>query len=68
LPAASILSALVGMAYFAPESRRLGRLAEERGIDDPEVRVRMKRLLMISRIELVLLLLVVTDMVAKPGL
>jgi len=66
--AVSILSALVGRAYFGPESGRLGRLAEERGIDDPEVRVRMKRLLMISRIELVLLLLVVADIVAKPGL
>jgi hypothetical protein len=56
------------MAYFGPESGRLGRLVGELGVDDPEVRARMKRLLMISRIELVLLVLVVADMVAKPGL
>jgi uncharacterized membrane protein len=65
--AVSILSAAVGMAYFGPESQRLGTMAAERGLNDTEVQSRLKRLTLISRIELLLLFLVVADMVAKPG-
>lgn len=63
----SILSAAVGMAYFGPESQRLGKLAAERGLNDGEVQHRLQRLTLISRIELLLLFLVVVDMVVKPG-
>ena len=38
------------------------------GLDDPEVQARIARVVMISRIELVLLVLIVLDMVAEAGL
>ena len=62
-----VASAAVGAGYLGPESGRLGKLMEAKGPDDPEVIDRVKRLLLISRIELVFLFLVLADMVAKPG-
>jgi hypothetical protein len=41
---------------------------ESRPADDPEVQRRIARVLMVSRVELVLLVLIVLDMIAKPGL
>jgi uncharacterized membrane protein len=63
-----LLSASAGSLYLGPESGRLGKLVEERGPDDPEYQRRLGRVFLISRIELVLLILVVLDMAVKPGL
>jgi uncharacterized membrane protein len=63
-----VASFLAGAGFLGPESGRLGKLAEERGPDDPDVQRRVKRIFLVSRIELVLLILVVLDMVVKPGL
>jgi uncharacterized membrane protein len=60
------LSALTGMAFLGPESGRIGKLIEQHGVEYPEVRARIKRILNISRVELVLLVAVVFDMVIKP--
>jgi uncharacterized membrane protein len=57
-----------GAAFFGPEARRIGRLAGERGAADPEVRRRLQRVSALSRFDLLLLLLIVADMVIKPGL
>jgi hypothetical protein len=46
----------------------LGRAIEERGPDDPEYQRRLARIFLVSRIELLLLILVVLDMTVKPGL
>ncbi len=62
-----IASALVGTIYLGPESGRIGALTEQKGPDDPEVQARMSRLFTISRIELAVLLLIVVNMVVKPG-
>ena len=59
-------SIIVGAGYLGPESGRLNALAAERGADDPEVQTRMRKLANISRIELIILLLVVADMAIKP--
>ena len=40
---------------------------DERGAEDPEVQRRIGRVLWISRIELFFLILIVLDMVVKPG-
>lgn len=40
---------------------------QERGADDPEVQRRVQRIFTISRYDLAVLLLVVVDMVVKPG-
>jgi uncharacterized membrane protein len=63
-----LLSFIAGAGYLGPESGRLSNLVEERGPDDPEYQRRLKRIFMVSRIELLLLILVVLDMTVKPGL
>ena len=63
-----LASALTGALFLGPESGRVSRLGEERGAGDPEVQRRISRALWISRIELVLLVAVIFDMVVKPGL
>jgi uncharacterized membrane protein len=63
-----ILSFITGAGYLGPESGRLGKLADERGPEDPEYQRRLGRIFLVSRIELLLLMLVVLDMAVKPGL
>jgi putative copper export protein len=65
---AGFLATLItGSAFLGPESERLGKLVDERSADDPEIRRRISRILAISRIDLVVLVLVIADMVFKPG-
>src|SRR5690349_7019732 len=63
-----ILSFIAGAGYLGPESGRLGKLADERGPEDAEYQRRLGRIFVVSRIELLLLILVVLDMAVKPGL
>ena len=58
---------VVGAAFLGPEAGRIARVASERGPDDPEVVRRTGRLFAISRYDLAVLVLVVVDMVVKPG-
>lgn len=62
-----LFSALVGSLFLGPESGRLAKVITEKGPGDPEVQQRIDRLTLVSRIELVVLFLVVADMVVKPG-
>jgi uncharacterized membrane protein len=57
----------VGIGFLAPESGRIAAAIERHGTDSKDVRDRIKRILLVSRIELLFLLLVVVDMVTKPG-
>jgi uncharacterized membrane protein len=59
---------VIGAAFLGPEAGRLAKVAHERGAEDPEVLSRTKRIFAISRIDLAVILLVVADMVLKPGL
>jgi uncharacterized membrane protein len=61
-------SFLLGAGFLGPETGRIGKLVEERGAEDPEVSRRIRRLLLFSRFELVVLLAIVLDMIVKPGL
>jgi uncharacterized membrane protein len=63
-----LLSFIAGAGYLGPESGRLGKLVDERGPEDAEYQRRLGRIFVVSRIELVLLILVVLDMTVKPGL
>jgi uncharacterized membrane protein len=63
-----LLSFIAGAGYLGPESGRLGKMSEERSPEDPEYQRRIRRIFIVSRIELVLLVLVVLDMTVKPGL
>jgi uncharacterized membrane protein len=62
-----IASAAVGASFLGPESGRVGAIIDREGPDSPEAAVRLKRLFLVSRIELALLILVVLDMALKPG-
>lgn len=43
-------------------------MVAERGPEDAEYQQRLRRIFLVSRIELLLLILVVLDMTVKPGL
>ena len=62
-----LFSVLTGSLFLGPESKRLGTLMEDPNADQGAIASRIDRILLISRIELVVLLLVVADMVIKPG-
>jgi uncharacterized membrane protein len=63
-----LLSFITGATFLGPESGRLATLVDERGPDDLEYQRRLGRIFLVSRIELLLLILVVLDMAVKPGL
>jgi uncharacterized membrane protein len=63
-----LASAITGAGFLGPESGRIAKLTEEVGPTHPDVQRRISRVLLISRIEFVLLVLIVLDMVVKPGL
>jgi hypothetical protein len=63
-----LASAITGAGFLGPESGRVSRLGGERAADDPEIQSRITRALWISKIELILLIAVIFDMVVKPGL
>jgi len=62
------LSIVVGAGYLGPESGRIARATEAKGVESPEVQERIQRIFLVSRVELVFLLAVVFDMVVKPGM
>jgi uncharacterized membrane protein len=62
--AASFLS---GALYLGPQSKKLGDAIAEHGFDSQQAQVRLRNILIHSRIELLFLILVVCDMVLKPG-
>jgi uncharacterized membrane protein len=61
------ITIVTGAGFLGPGSERLGKLGAERDPSDPEIQRRIKRIFAISRIDLVVLTLVVADMVFKPG-
>lgn len=61
-----LMAFLLGVAFFRPQGAQIGRLAAERGITDPEVQAGIRRVFLVSRVDTVLLLVIVVDMVLKP--
>lgn len=62
------VSMITGAAFFGPEAKRISQVMVARGPDDPEVARRLRRITVLSRLDLLLLVLIVADMVLKPGL
>ena len=62
------LSFVSGAAFLGPESGRISKLIEERGGVDAEIQSRIERILLHSRVEMMLIALIAADMVLKPGL
>jgi uncharacterized membrane protein len=59
-------SFVIGAGFLGPETGRIRKLLVESGPDAPEAIARIKRIFIVSRVELVVLLLVVLDMAWKP--
>jgi uncharacterized membrane protein len=62
------LTAINGAAVLGRLSKQLAKLVDERGPSDPVVQYTARRLRRAMAVDLVIVLLVVFDMVAKPGL
>jgi uncharacterized membrane protein len=60
------LSFVIGAGYLGPESGRIKTAIETHGAESPEAQSRIRRILLVSRAELVLLLGVIYAMVEKP--
>ena len=66
--AAVLFSFFLGMAFLGPESGRIKALIEERGVGHPDVTRRSRRILLFSRIEVLILIVAIWAMTTKPGL
>jgi hypothetical protein len=62
-----IASFVVGAGFLGPQSGKLSEDIERYGADSAQATERLQRIFLVSRIELVFLLLVVLDMALKPG-
>jgi uncharacterized membrane protein len=58
---------LAGAGFFGPESGRIAKLVALHGAGSPEARARIRRILILSRIDLVLLFVLIFDMSVKPS-
>jgi len=63
-----VATIVTGAGFLGPEAGRLGKLAAEgHTAAEPDVERRIRKIVAISRIDLVVLIVVVADMVFKPG-
>lgn len=62
-----IASFVAGAAFLGPQSGKLSKDIERYGPESLQAMERLRRIFLVSRVELVLLLLVVLDMALKPG-
>jgi uncharacterized membrane protein len=60
------LSFVLGAGFLGPEGGRIAKVIERDGPESPEAQARIRRILLFSRMELVILLTVVVNMVVKP--
>ena len=57
-----------GAGFFGPESGRIAKLIETHGPESPEAQARIRRILVLSRLDLILLFAIVYLMAVKPTL
>jgi uncharacterized membrane protein len=62
-----VVTFVSGTGFFGPESGRLGKLIEAEGPSSPAVQAKLKRLLALTRADLMLLFLIIFDMAVKPS-
>jgi uncharacterized membrane protein len=63
-----VLTSLNGMVFLTPQTKRLKLSIAESGEDDASVQALVERVTLGSRIDLLILIAIVADMVIKPGL
>jgi hypothetical protein len=60
------LSAATGILFLGPEAKRLNAVAAEHGPKSPQAQARLRKILLVARVDVALLFVIVLDMVAKP--
>jgi uncharacterized membrane protein len=60
------ISAATGILFLGPEAKRLNKAAAEHGPRSPQVQARLRRILLVVRVDVALMFLIVFDMVVKP--
>jgi uncharacterized membrane protein len=60
------ISFVTGIAVLAPRARRIVELSETLGVKAPETQAAIREILLISRVDVAVLLIVVFDMLMKP--
>jgi uncharacterized membrane protein len=61
-----VVSFVVGAGFLGPEGGRIAKVIEREGPESSQAQARIRRILLISRCELVVLLTVIVNMVVKP--
>lgn len=65
--AGAIATFITGMFFIGPAAEKLAKTVEAEGMGSPTVQASIKRIFTISRIDQIVLILVVLNMVFKPG-
>jgi Predicted integral membrane protein (DUF2269) len=60
------LTMTLGIGVLSPQAKRIAELSERKGTTDPETQAAIRRILLISRFDVAILLIVVADMLTKP--
>jgi hypothetical protein len=55
-----------GILFLTPETKKLTEAVEARGQQDAEVKARLRRILLVLRVDVAVMFLIVLDMVVKP--
>ena len=61
-----IVSAGLGSAVIGPSAGKMAALLQEKGAEDPEVVALSKKIMLLSRVDIAILIVVVWDMAYKP--
>ncbi|MEX0875045.1 MAG: DUF2269 family protein [Actinomycetota bacterium] len=61
------ISFIIGAGFLGPQSEKIGELADEHGETHPLVVQHVKKVLGVTRVDQLIILAVVLDMVVKPG-
>jgi uncharacterized membrane protein len=62
------ISAIGGAVFFGPQAKRIGEALRTEGAESERAQALIRRLFAVGRLDLLILLLIVADMVLKPGL
>ena len=57
---------LTGLIFLGPQAGKIGKLIEAEGVDSPAVKAQIKRVLFVSRLDLITLYAVAGNMLVKP--
>jgi predicted integral membrane protein DUF2269 len=60
------VSTVIGIGVLSPQAKRIAALSDEKGPTAPETLAAVRRILLISRFDVAILLIVVADMLTKP--